>query len=139
MAVNLFQELKDALQDFKDFLHPKVALIKDAINALALMVPQINTLLDQLIGLLGDLKEEIEKLDPSVIPHLEDVTTFTEKIKGTLLAAKNLLPEQAEAIDDVLGVTEVVTSLPSIDAVKQEIISLLDFLVTDLQSLKSTT
>jgi hypothetical protein len=53
-----------------------------------------------------------------------------------LTTAKNLLPSEAGTIDDVLAVTNIVGSLPSLDAVKAEIIALIDEIVADLNQLK---
>jgi ABC-type transporter Mla subunit MlaD len=137
MAVNLFDELKKALQDFKDFLHPKVDAIKGVVQQVAAVVPQLKDLIDQLIELLGKLKTEIENLDPK-IPGLSDVSEMTAKAKAALVAAKNLLPDEAETIDQVIGITDVVSSLPSLDQVKGEITALIDDLIADLGQLKPT-
>jgi ABC-type transporter Mla subunit MlaD len=134
---DLFQELKDALQDFKDFLHPKVATLKPAIQALAALIPQINDVLTQLANLLGQLKTEIQNLDISGIPGVGDVAEFTGKAKTALEAARNHLTEQAGDIEGVIDVIDVVSSLPSLDQVKGEIISLLDDLIADVNQLKS--
>jgi hypothetical protein len=134
---NLFEELKDVLQDFKDFLDANVATIKPAINALAGLIPQINELIDLLISLLDKLKTEIENLDVSSIPGLEEVSSFTSKIRAFLEAAKNLLPEESATIDQVLSVADVVTGLPSLEEVKAEILSLIAAIRAHLVSLKA--
>jgi len=134
---NLYQELKDVLQDFKDFLDENVATIKPAVQALSSLIPQINELIDKLIDLLGKLKTEIENLDLSAIENLEKVSTFTEKTKDFLNASKNLLPDEADTIDEVLAVADVVSGLPSLDEVKTDILSLIDAIVTHLNSLKA--
>ena len=64
---NLFEQLKSVLQDFKDFLDTNVPTIKPAIQALASLIPQIVDLLDLLIGLMNDLKTEVQNLDVSAI------------------------------------------------------------------------
>ena len=138
LPTNLFQQLKDALTEFRDFLKsPAVQNVKKAIQALAALIPQINQLVDKLIDLMGKLKTEIEKLDVKNIPGLADVAQFTDKIKNLLTATKNLLPDQAGAIDDVLSVADVVTSLPSLDTIKKEITDLITEIITQLQSLKA--
>ena len=137
MADNMFDELKDALQDFKDFLDANVATIKPAINALADLVPQVNDLINELVNLMNTLKTEIQNLDVSGIPGLAEVSEFTTKTTSLLNTAKNLLPDAAAEIDEVLGVAEVVTGLPSLDQVKAEIISLLDAIIAHLNSLKA--
>lgn len=133
---NLFEELKDVLQEFKDFLDTNVPTIKPAIQALASLIPQIVELLDLLIGLMGDLKTEINNLDVSAIPGLAEASEFTEKVKNFLGAAKNLLTDKTDTIDQVLSVAEVVTGLPSLDQVKTEILALIDAITAHLTSLK---
>lgn len=136
-ADNLFQELKDVLQDFKEFLDANVPTIKPAIQALASLIPQITELIDKLVELMNKLKTEIQNLDVSAIPGLGEVSEFTTKVKSFLDSAKNLLPDETETIDDVLSVADVVTGLPSLDEVKTEILSLLDAIIAHLNSLKA--
>ena len=135
---NLFEDLKDVLKDFKEFLDDKVSVIKPAITALKSIIPdQIDELLSKLIELMNKLKAEIQKLDVSAIPGLADASEFTTKVKGFLDAAKNLLPDEADEIDDVLSVADVITGLPSLDEVKAEIMSLLDAIIGHLNSLNA--
>ncbi|PKH00458.1 hypothetical protein [Paraglaciecola sp. MB-3u-78] len=135
---NLFEELKDVLQDFKDFLDENISVIQPAMVALKAIIPdQINDLLSKLIDLINKLKAEIENLDVSTIPGLAEASEFTEKIKAFLEAAKNLLPESSDEINDVLSVADVVTSLPSLDEIKTEIIALLDAIIGHLNTLNS--
>ena len=137
-ADNLFEELKDVLQDFKDFLDENVNVIQPAIAALKAIIPdQIDDLLSKLIDLIGTLKSEIENLDVSTIPGLAEASEFTEKIKAFLVSAKNLLPDNTEEIDDVLSVADVIASLPSLDDIKAEIIALLDAIIGHLNTLNS--
>jgi ABC-type transporter Mla subunit MlaD len=133
---NLYQELKDALQQLKDFLQANAATIKPAIQALASIVPQVVTLIDQLIDLLNEVKTEIGNLNVSGIPGLAEVSGFTENVTTFLNTAKALLPGEADTIDEVLGAASVVGSLPSLDQVKQEIIDLIDAVIADLNQLK---
>jgi hypothetical protein len=134
---NLYQELKDALQEFKDFLDTNVPVIKPAIQALSSMIPQITELLDKLIGLMGDLRNEINNLNVGAIPGLDKVSQFTASVRTLLETSKNLLPNEADTIDDVLAVVNVVTGLPTLDAVKADILTLIDQIVGHLNSLKS--
>ncbi len=133
---NLFQELHDVLQEFKSFLDENVPTIAPAIQAIASLVPQVTDLLDQLISLMNELKTEIQNLDVSAIPGLEEATQFITMVKNFLDAAKNLLPDQAGTIDDVLAVADVVGGLSGLDDVKQEILDLVDGIVAHLNSLK---
>ena len=86
---------------------------------------------------MNKLKTEIGKLDPAAIPGLNEVTTFTGNVKTLLETAKNLLPEQAGTINEVLAVADVVTGLPSLAQIKQEILDLIQAIINDLQALKS--
>lgn len=135
-AQNLFDELKQALTTFKDFLHNNVDVIKPAIQALKSLVPQVGELIGKLIDLMGKLKTEINNLNPNAVPGLDKVSEFTTGVTSLLTTAKNLLPSEAGAIDEVFAVTDVVSSLPSLDAVKAEIIALLDAIIADLNQLK---
>jgi len=134
---NLFDELKDVLQDFKDFLDANVPTIRPAIQALTSLIPQVGELIDKLVGLMNSLKTEINKLDVSAIPGLSEVSSFTTKIGSFLDAAESLLPDQASTINDVRSVANVVTSLPSLDEVKTEILALVDAIIAHLNSLKA--
>jgi hypothetical protein len=134
---NIYQELKDALQEFKSFLDTNVPVIKPAIQALRSVIPQVGELIDKLIDLMGKLKTEINNLNVGAIPGLDKVSAFTGSVKTLLTAAKNLLPNEADTIDEVLGVADVVTGLPSLDTVKGDIISTIDAIVAKLNELKS--
>jgi ABC-type transporter Mla subunit MlaD len=133
---NLFEQLKAVLADFKSFLDDNVATIKPAIQAIASLVPQVTDLLNQLVELLGKLKTEIGNLDVGAIPGLGDVAAFTGKIPAFLEAAKKLLPNETASIDAISDVADVVTGLPSVDQVKDEIIALIDAVSAHLVSLK---
>ncbi|HXQ74149.1 MAG TPA: hypothetical protein VN844_26835 [Pyrinomonadaceae bacterium] len=135
-AQNLFEELKTALTSFKQFLDTNVATIKPAIQALKSIVPQITELITKLIDLMGKLKTEINNLNPGVVGDLTKITEFTNATKTLLTTAKDLLPNEAGTIDDVLGVVNVVSSLPSLDAIKAEILALIDSIVANLNQLK---
>ena len=137
-ADNLFEELKDVLQDFKDFLDENISVVQPAVAALKAIIPdQIDDLLTKLIDLINKLKTEIQNLDVSTIPGLAEASDFTNKIKAFLEAAKNLLPDDTDEIDEVLAVADVVTGLPSLDEIKTEIIALLDAIIGHLNTLNS--
>ena len=134
---NLFQELKDALDEFDSFLEANVPTIKPAVSALAALIPQINDLIDELVELMNSLKTEIQNLDVSSIPGLSEVSEFTEMTSNLLNTAKSLLPDVASEIDEVLSIANVVAGLPSLEEVKTEILDLLDSIIGHLNSLKS--
>jgi len=133
----LFDQLKGVLADLKKFLDDNVATIKPAINAIAALVPQVNQLIDELTGLLGKLRAEIDKLDVGNIPGLAEVSEFTGKIPAFLEAAKKILPGEAASIDSIGDVVSVVTGLPSVGDVKKELLGLIDAIVVHLNSLKA--
>lgn len=133
---NLFQELNDILQEFKTFLDENVPTIAPAIQAIASLVPQVVELIDKLIELMGKLKTEIQELDVSAIPGLDEATEFINKVKTFLDSAKSLLPDETESIEDVLEVADVVGSLSGLDDVKQEIMTTIDAIVEHLKNLK---
>jgi hypothetical protein len=134
---NLYQEVKDAMTTFKKFLDDNTAALKPAIAALKPIVPQIGDLLTKLIGLMGELKTAITNIDVTNVPGLSQVSAFTSGIVALLQTAESLLPQEKAAIDDVLGAASVVTSLPSLSTVKQDILNLIDGIVSDLKSLNS--
>lgn len=134
---NLFEELKAVLADFKAFLDDNVATIKPAIQAIASLVPQVNELIDLLVDLLTKLKTELNNLDVGAIPGLGEVAEFTGKIPAFLDAAKKILPDEAASIDSIADVASVVTGLPSVEAVKAELLSLIDAITAHLNSLKA--
>ncbi|MBO9398560.1 hypothetical protein J7400_17950 [Shimia sp. R9_2] len=138
MADNLFEDLKEVLQDFKDFLDDKVGVIQPAVAALRAIIPdQIDNLLNKLIELMNLLKSEVEKLDVSAIPGLAEAAEFTDQVKGFVNSAKALLPDNADDFDAITDVADVVGGLPSIDEVKGEILSLIDAIVGHLNALKN--
>ncbi|MEJ2557407.1 MAG: hypothetical protein P8186_14460 [Anaerolineae bacterium] len=134
---NIYEELKDALDDFKTFLDENVAVIRPAIQALAGLIPGIVDVIDLLIDLMNQIKTEIQNLDVSGIPGLSEVSEFTTKITGFLDASADLLPDEAEGtVSDIRSALNVVGGLPSLDAVKQDILDLIDAIVAHLNSLK---
>jgi hypothetical protein len=135
-TTNLYKDLENALNDFKTFLDSNTATIAPAIKALEAVVPQISDLVTKLVDLMGKMKTEITNLNVTGIAGLDQVSKFTNAITTVLTTAKSLLPDQATTIQDVLDVTNVVTGLPSLDTVKQDIIKLIDGIVADLGQLK---
>ena len=137
-APNLFEELKSALDTFKTFLDDNVGKIKPAVAPLDQMTGgRISELIGMLVDLMTSLKAEVDKLDPNLIPNQADVTTFTQSVKTLLETSKGLLPDQGDTIDEILDVAEIVTSLPSIEQLKEEIKGLIDAIITHLNNLTS--
>jgi hypothetical protein len=134
---SLFQDLRDALKEFKEFLDANVEKIKPAVSALKSLVPQITELLDKLIDLMNKLKAEIDKLNVNNITGLAEASQFTEKLKTFLNTTKTLLPDEASTIDSVLQIADVVTGLPSLDSIKKEITDLIAAITGHLNTLKA--
>jgi len=134
---SLFQDLRDALKEFKDFLDANVSKIKPAVSALKSLVPQITELLDKLIDLMNKLNAEIDKLNVNAIPGIAEASQFTDKLKTFLNTTKTLLPDEAGTVDSILQIADVVTSLPSLDSIKQEIKDLITAIVGHLNTLKT--
>lgn len=134
---NLFQELHDALTQFKQFIESNQGTLKTAVTGLKSIVPQVGDLMTKLIALMGQLKDAVNNLNVGAIPGLDTISQFTTAATSLLQSAEALLPQQKSAIDEVLSVANVVTGLPSLDAIKQEILDLLTAIVTDLQTINS--
>jgi hypothetical protein len=134
---NLYTQLKDALNQFKTFLDSSTAELKPAIAALKPIVPQVGDLLNKLIGLMGELKTAINNIDVGGIPGLDKVSTFTNSVTTLLQTAESLLPQEKSAIDEVLSAANVVTGLPSLSTVKNDILGLLDAIIADLNTLNA--
>lgn len=137
-ATNLFEDLKKALSDLKVFLDTNATKIKPAVKPLdQLTGGRVSDLINRLIALMDKLKAGIDKLDTSIVPGLEEVTKFSQNVKALLAASKTLLPDEAASIQEIENVANIVTGLPSVDALKAEIKSLIDDIKRHLNSLKS--
>ncbi|MBL8162646.1 MAG: hypothetical protein JNJ61_11720 [Anaerolineae bacterium] len=133
----MIADLRTALTEFKGFLDENVPVIRPAINAIASLIPQINELLDKLVELMNSLKAEVQRLDVSNIPGLDQVSEFTGQVTTLLETTRALLPAQEGAINEVLSVAGVVGGLPELNEAKAEIIALIDAISAHLNSLKS--
>jgi len=136
MDENIFQELDDLLKEFRTFLDTNVPTIRDAIQKIAGMFPQITELIDKLVELMNKLKTEISNFDLSDIPGLAEATQFVTMIKSFLESARALLPDEAGTINDILSVADVVGSLEGLNDVKDSILETIDAIVAHLNSLK---
>lgn len=135
---NLYQELKDALQEFKDFLTTNAAVIKPAIGPInQALNGRVFELIDKLVALLNKLKTEITNINVGNIPGLDKVSQLTGAVKTLLETSKNLLPDEAATIDDVLSAVNVVSGLPTLDTVKADILQLLTDITGLLNDLKT--
>lgn len=137
MAVNVYEELKNALTQIKTIMDQGVAVIKPAVKTLAGAVPQINDLLAKLVGLLDQLKVEINKLDAAALP-VDKVLPFINGVKSLLDTSRNILPaDQKDTIDTAVEVVTVIQSIPSPEQIKAEVIALLDAVKAHIASLRA--
>jgi hypothetical protein len=136
-SANLYQQLKDALDTFKQFLDGEKDTLHTAVSTLKPIVPQVGDLMSKLIDLMGQLKTAVNNIDVGSIPGLDKISQFTSSATALLQTAGGLLPAQKSAIDDVLSVAGVVTGLPSFSTLKQDIIALLDAVVVDLTAINA--
>jgi phosphoglycerate-specific signal transduction histidine kinase len=135
---NLYQELKDALTKFQKFIDDNKSTLTDAIRLLKKVVPQVSDLLTKLIDLMNKLKDAINKIDlSSITGSLPKLSELTSNVTNFLDTIEGLLPQEKDVIAEVRKAAQVVTSLPSLDTLKSDILTALDKLIGDLQSLNS--
>lgn len=137
MAVNVYDELKNALTQVKNVLDEGTDIIRPAIQAIAAAVPQINELLAKLVELLASLKAEVLKLDVSVIP-VDKVLPFINGVKTLLESGRKILPaEDQPKVDTALEVVEVVSTIPTPEQIKAEVTGLIDAVSAQVASLQA--
>jgi ABC-type transporter Mla subunit MlaD len=135
---NVYQQLKDALAKFQKFIDDNKTTLTDAIKLLKKLVPQVSDLLTKLIDLMNKLKDAINKIDLSPLTDkLPKLSELTSNVTVFLTTAEGLLPQETDAIKEVLNAANVVTSLPSLDTLKSDILAALDKLIGDLQALNA--
>jgi len=136
MAVNVYDELKNALVQVNSILEQGTDIIKPAVHALAAVVPQINELLDKVLDLLGRLKVEINKLDVSAIP-VDKVLPFLDGLASLLESSRNVLPaDSKDTIDTASSVINVIKTIPTPEQIKAEVVGLLDSVSGHITALK---
>jgi hypothetical protein len=141
---NAFETLNTNLQEFKNFLDNLVATgefaaLKTALQALQNFVPQIATMLNRVIALLQDLRNEIDGMDLGAIPNVGDAVTMVENVSSVLEAARAFLPGQKKEIDEVMNVAHMVSSIPGLTAdLKENILSCIDAIIIHFTNLKAT-
>lgn len=138
-SANPYQDLKDALQELWDILDSseEYQAIAAAITALAVVFPDITKLIDELIGLLNQLKKAVEDLNVTGVPGLEKVTQVTAAATAIAKAAQVLLPDnKQDGVTSVLNLLSQVSGLPSLDTVKADIVQLIGDINGKLAALK---
>jgi hypothetical protein len=133
----LFRDLRNALSNLKTILDTNAAILKPALQTLRVVLPQVGDLVTEVISLLNSLKTEIQNLDVSNVTGLPQLANFATAADAVLTKAENLLPDRKADIDSVLGVLSVIESLPSLAAVRQDILTLIDGIVADLNTLNA--
>ena len=133
----IYEELRDVLKDFHDFLQAKINDIKPPIQALAQAVPQVNDLIDKPIELLAKLKTEIQSINIGALNNIDQALAFAAKVKGFLESAKALLPDEAADIDRAINAADVVAGLPTFGDIKNELIQLIDDIAGLIAQLKA--
>jgi len=140
---NAFETLNSTLQEFKTFLDNLVATgefaaLKTALQTLQSFVPQIATMLNRVIALLQDLRNEIDGIDMGAIPNVDDAVTLVENVSNILEAARAFLPGQANEINEVMDVAHVVSSMPGLTGnLKENILSCIDAIIVHFTNLKA--
>ena len=133
---NFYEELKCVLLEFKQFLDQNVSVLRTAIRSLVQLLPETVEFIDTLIQLMSKLRAKIDVLDPGLVPGIEQVSTFTAKVKAVLRPTKKLLPDEARAVNAVAAVADLVGDLPSLNEVKSEILSLIDAITAHLNTIR---
>lgn len=139
MAVNVYEEIKNALTTVKGILDQGTGVIKPAVQALSSTVPEVNTLLGKLVELLDSLKTAVNDLDAGAIgQHINTVLNLVNASKALIEKAREALPDDKKQVaTTALEVATVVASLPSFDQLKAEIVALIDAVKTSIQSLRA--
>jgi hypothetical protein len=131
-STNLYQQMKDALTSFDQFVTSNTATLSTAVTTLKPIVPQVGDLLTKLTAMMVQLKTAVNNINVASVDGLTAVSQLTSSAAALLQTAEQLLPAQKAAIDDVLGVAQVVSGLPSFSAIKTDIVALLDKVIGDL-------
>ena len=137
---NTYQKLHDELNDLKTFLDDATPKIKPVMATLRNLVPQVDTLINDLIKLMGDIKAAIQKLKDAAsnLPVLSQFTSFASKVTAFLTTVSSLLPDQTSEINAVMGIANGIGDVSQLgQQIFTDISNLIDGIVTDLQSLES--
>lgn len=121
--------VRDALSGFNDFLtSPTFGTVAEAIRTIGAQFPQINALIDQLVGLMTQLDTELDNLNLDTA--LTQVPTFVGEVRSLLEGAAQMF-----ATPDGLG--EALDAVEDIAEVLQQIRVLIPAITTALEGLKS--
>jgi hypothetical protein len=137
MEQNVYFQLGETIKGFGDFLDNNTQNVKSGIHAVASIMPQTQHLADSLIYLMENLRNTIATIDSGSILHLDELSTFGAKVNMILQSAKELLPNEPNAIEDVKRTTHVLSDLPTLGGIKEEIVGSLDGIIGHLHELKS--
>lgn len=134
---DLFRDLRNALSNLKAILDANGAGLKTTIQTLKTVLPQVGDLLNQLISLMNSLKTDIQNLDVSNVTGLPQLASFATSAQTVLQDSEDLLFDRKDDVDQVLGVLSILESLPSLVSVRQDILTLIDGIVADLNTLSA--
>jgi hypothetical protein len=133
----LFRDLRNALSNLKAVLDANGAVLKPAIQTLKTVLPQAGELLNQLISLMNSLKTDIQNLDVSNLTGLPQLASFATSMQTVLQDSEDLLSDRKADVDSVLGVLSILESLPTLVSVRQDILTLIDGIIGDLNTLNT--
>jgi hypothetical protein len=137
MEQNVYYQMRDTVIGLRDFLDDNAQNVKSGIHTVASIMPQMQHLVDSLIYLMENLRDTIKTIDAGTIPHLHELSTFGAKVNLLLNGAMQLLPNEPHTIDDAERTVRVLSDLPTLGEIKDEILGPLDGIISRLYELKS--
>ncbi|HYH79692.1 MAG TPA: hypothetical protein VEX86_07835 [Longimicrobium sp.] len=121
--------VRDALSGFNGFLtSPAFGTVAEAIRTIGAQFPQINALIDQLVGLMTQLDTELDNLNLDTA--LTQVPTFVGEVR-------NLLEGATQMFDPPEGLGEALDAVEDIAEVLQQIRLLIPAITQALEGLKA--
>jgi hypothetical protein len=138
-AGNLYQDLKSELEDFQKFLTDNQAAIIGAVKTIKSVLPQVGSVIVDLIGLLTKLHAEVDKLDVSAIGGdvLANISSLSKNATAVVTTAEALLPADKDAFDKVLLGLNFASDLPSLKTLKADILKLIDDVSAELTTINA--
>lgn len=136
MPDDVFADLKAVLQSLKDHLDNNVGVIQPALSALRLIVPgQVDALLTGLGDVLTDLVTELQALNVNAVPGLDETGEFAQRVAALAGAVRPLMPDATGRLDALDANASYIASLPSLGAVRADLIALSEAILAHLESL----
>jgi methyl-accepting chemotaxis protein len=119
MANNIYEQLRDALKEFKEFLEKDNGEIKGVLSQVVSNFPPLGGLIKSLLDLLDDLKAEIADLADN-LEDIDKARSFAKTAQKVVEAGKELLTD-SPVVETVLDVVKVINDIPSLADVQTEI------------------